>query len=219
MGELVKAAMAYLTPAESETVGMILQTDNERQLDASAFSAVLAFARGPRPQLPFPAQDEFKQLIRALAGTLKTPRTSLDQGRIQLSMYWAALRDVELFRLQLAGEHYIKTAEWMPTPGQLRTTAMEYSHPVLVAHAKARRLARDRQHREHQQLMRQISDRKLTQGELDALQEPDREAAIGAHLLVRTPEGGAVYRTAEALDAWLEHNRRLTREAMEKKEE
>lgn len=210
--DLAIAGAGCLTPAEIEVALLVLQTEHERQLDPDTFAAVARFAAAPCPVLALPTQDEFKRLIHALAGVLKTPRTSLEQGQLQLSMYWLALKDVALYRLQRAGEHFIKTAEWMPTPGQVRTLALTYSHDVERAHSRAQRFARDRVQRLAEELMRRIGDRVLTQAELDALPDRAKDAAVGRHLLTRTPEGGVVYRSAEALARWEEHQRQLTRQ-------
>lgn len=210
--DLAIAGAGSLTPAEIEVALLVLQTEHERQLDPDTFAAVERFALAPCPVLALPTQDEFRKVIHALAGVLKTPRISLEQGQLQLAAYWMALKDVALYRLQRAGEHFIKTAEWMPTPGQIRTKALTFTHDVELAHSRARRLARDRRHRLHEELMRAIDDRRLTQAELDQLPAEIQTGAVNRHLLVHTPEGGVVYRSAEALARWEEHQRQLTRQ-------
>lgn len=207
--DLVTPGAGCLTPAETELVQALQVVQDERELDAAAFAAVEAFASAECPVMPAPSQDEVRGLINRLAGTLKSPRMSLEQGQLQLSMYWAALRDVELFRLQLAAAHFIRTAEWMPTPGQVRTQALGYGHPVYAAHSRARRLARDRRQRLHEETMRALRNRTLSQEELDRLSDAAKQSGIGHGELVPTPEGGIAYRTRETLDRWLEHNRSL----------
>jgi len=204
MGQtLAIAGAAYLTPAEHEVALAVLQTEHERQLDAMTWAEVERFALAPCPVLPCPTQDEFRGIIKALAGTLKAPRTSGEQGQLQLSMFWAALKDVELFRIQGAAAYFINTAEWMPK-------ALAIGHPVWSAHERAARFVRDREHRLHGELMRRLEDRTLGPGELDALTEFQRRDAVTRGLVVPTPEGTVVYRTREALERWEEHNRQLT---------
>lgn len=203
--DLAIAGAACLTPAESDLATALLQLTDERQVDDPTWPLVEAFADRECPVMPPPEQADIKAIIGTLAGTLKAPRMSLDQGRLQLAMYWRALQDVELFRVQLAAEHFIRTAEWMPTPGQVRTQALTYSHPVYHAHTRARRLVRDRRQRLGEETRRAIQHRTLTQEELDQLTDAAKQSGISAGDLIPTPEGGVTYRTREAIDRWVAH--------------
>lgn len=204
--EIAIADAGCLTPAQIEMVELVLSIQDEREVPD--IQAVAAFATKPCPVLPPPAQDEFRAIIKAMTGVLRERRSTYEQGKFQLAVYWAALRDVELFRLRRAADHFVKTAEWMPTPGQIRTRALEFSHPVYSAHARARYLVRQREHRLDQELRAALRNRTLDQAALDSLAGPDREMAVRERLVCPTPEGGIVYPTPEAWQRWLEHNRK-----------
>lgn len=213
MGTDLATVAACLTPQKAEMALAILNAPDETALDDVTFESVSRFALEPCPAMPCAAQDEFRRVIMALAGVLKSARTSDEQGKLQLAMYWRALQDVELFRLQLAAEHFIKTAEWMPTPGQIRTQALTYVHPVYRAHARAGMFLRERRHRLFEERMLALRDRTLDQAALDALADHEREAALKRDLITPRPEGGVTYRTREALERWEAHQRDLMKQA------
>lgn len=210
--DLAIAEAGCLTSAEIELATALLNSSGEQEIDDPTFAAVERWAAAPCPVLPSPGQDEFRRIINALAGTLKSPRTSDEQGALQLKMYWAALHDVELFRIQRAAEHLIKTAEWMPTPGQLRTLALTHEHPVYWAHRRARRYVGERLHRLATAQLDRIGRRELGQDELDALSPDILERAFRAGFVVPNPDGGFVYRTREAVERFEEHNREKLRQ-------
>lgn len=186
-----------------------LKVRDERELAEPDYRAVAEFASAPCPPLPKPSEEDLGKIVTALAAALKKAATAPAKGRFQMALYWRALHDLELFRIEHAAEHFLLTGEWMPTPGEMRTQALHYVHPVQLAHARALRFVRNRDQRLHLATVRAIRDRTLAQDQLDRLPDEAKQAGLALMELVPTPEGGVTYRTREALERWLEHSRAL----------
>lgn len=216
--ELAAACSAHLQANDGAVLAF--EAQDERLLDERQFALVKAFALLPPPQLPKVTEPEYRALIGSLAAVLRTREMTPAEAKLNRSLYWEVLKDIELFRLQRAADHFIKHAEWMPTPGQIRSVALGYEHELSLAHRRARRLLAQRDHRETEELMNRIGRGELTQDELDALPDADKECAKIRLLACDTPEGGITYRTAQALDRLIAHNKReLERYMVEHKTE
>lgn len=203
-----QTASLMLAPT-SEAANLLTNVKDERELSDEQFSLVARIAAGPPPALPTVTDDDMRKLIGTMAGTLKAPRSSSDEGRLKLAVYKRMLGHLPLAALQHATHTALATLEWMPTPAEILKLAEKFTAPERFAHARAQRLARDRRQRIFEETLRNCKDHTLSHDELQAL--PDHVAQVAqtqASIIIRST-GERVYRTRETVQADLKEREEI----------
>jgi len=172
---------------------------DETEIPDEMIQPLALFADNPPPALPAATEDEIREVVAFLAGSLKAPRTGLEAGKIKLGAYRLALAGQSKAAIQHAATVCVKTMEWLPAPYEVLTIAKAYLAPTALAHAKANRLIRDRRQREFEETLRKIHLRKLSQDELDALSDYIKRVAETQGNLILLLSGQYVYRNPETI--------------------
>lgn len=185
--------------------------ESEAGLSDEQFRAIARFAASPPPALPTATEDEMREMIAFLAGSLKAPRTGLEAGKIKLGAYRLALAGQPKAALTYAVQTAIRTLEWLPAPAELLKLAESYAAPERRAHAKAQWIERTRRQRLFEETLRKCSKRELSHDELQALPDHTAKVAQTQGSIVIRLNGERVYRTKETVEADLKE---MTEEAL-----
>lgn len=199
--EITVAPTASLTLAgNDEALAILADAEHERDLTEHALAIVQAIALAPAPRPPLATDDDVRNVIGALAGTLKAPRTSREEGQLKLGMYRKALAGhLSGEALSYAGDRALRTLQWMPTPAELIDLAKPYTSKLETLHSKARWLCRERAQRLMDETLKAIARHSLPEADLASL--PDRWLAIAETQggIMRHLDGRFTYRSREAI--------------------
>lgn len=99
----------------------------------------VAEAEAARPRLP--ERGEVDELVSGLSLATKERATSKDEARVRLGLYWQALKDVPISDLERGFTELVKTATFMPTPAEVRASALVSKTKRERAISRARHLA------------------------------------------------------------------------------
>lgn len=92
------------------------------------------FAAQPEP--PLPNENQVDTMLAKLALATAKTKTSPEEAKARLELYWIALRDIPLDDLRAGFVHLLQTATFLPTPAEVRRAA-RYNGAVR-RHAKSR---------------------------------------------------------------------------------
>lgn len=209
--EIVEARTASLTLAPNSEAGRALANiSDERQLTDEQFAIVERFADAPPPAIPMVTEEDVRKLIGTMAGTLKAPRTSTDEGRLKLAVYKRMLGHLPLSALKHATERALATLEWMPTPAELLKLAEEHTAPELRLHSRAIALTRHRRQRLFEERLKRIARRELSDADLQELDDYTAKVAQTQGNLIIRLDGSRQYRSKETM---LAHSKDLEERA------
>jgi hypothetical protein len=138
-----------------------------------------------------------------MAGHLDKRKTSLDVGRLNLKIYSRMLGHLPLSTLQRMTEEALATLKWMPEASELLKIAERHIAPELKLHGKAKALTGMRRQRLFEETLRNIVDRKLSDLELQDLDERTAGVAETRGLIVIRLDGLRQYRTKKTIHAHL----------------
>lgn len=171
----------------------------ERELTEEQFAIVAHVASLPVPVPALVTDDDVRQIIGALAGTLKAPRTSLEQGRLKLGMYRKALAHLSREALAWASERAIRELEWMPTPAELLRLAEGFKEWDVRLHSRAVTLTAARRQRLFEERLRAVRERTMPAELLDTLSDHEAKVAETRGLILIRIDGRRQYRTPETI--------------------
>lgn len=97
------------------------------------------FAARPEPALPSP--DQVETMIGKLAMATAQARVSDAEADARQEMYWIALRDIPADDLRAAFLELLRSSKFMPTPAEIRSTAVSKGALRRYAKSRARHLA------------------------------------------------------------------------------
>lgn len=87
-----------------------------------------------------PSPERIENLVARLALATKERQLSKIEAKERFDLYWRALSDVPLPDLAKAFDQILKTATFMPTPGEVRTIASRHTALRSFRESRARHL-------------------------------------------------------------------------------
>lgn len=167
----------------------LAQVTDERDLTDEQFTIVASFADAPSPAIEITDDDHIRNVVGALASTLKAAKASTERGKFQLGMYRKALAGTPKATLAYAGERAIRELEWMPTPVELLQFAKHYHAPEHILHQRAKRITRDRRQRIFEQRCKALRDRTFPTDQFHTLTEQEISHGLANRGLLQELDG------------------------------
>lgn len=126
-------------PPLSEKLNDLLLSGDSPVVGPKAAAELRAFAAEPEP--PLATESEVDTMLGKLALATAQPKLSKDEAKERMAMYWLALRDIPVVDLRGAFVDLLRHSKFMPTPAEVRSSAVQKGAHRRYAKSRARHLA------------------------------------------------------------------------------